>query len=85
MAWFVPASVKEMDLAAFYRSYRQDGWGRAAFEPAMMVALLMCAYARGEGSSRGIERRCVQNVAYRVIAGGQSPDHATTSRRLCRC
>src|ERR1017187_7958453 len=69
-----------MDLAAFYGSYRQDGWGRAAFEPSMMVALLLYAYARGERSSRGIERRCVEDVAYRVIAAQQTPDHATIAR-----
>src|SRR5713101_1155460 len=80
LAWFVLASVEEMDLDAFYGSYRQDGWGRAAFEPSMMVALLMYAYARGERSSRGIERRCVEDVAYRVIAAQQAPDHATIAR-----
>ena len=63
LAWFVLASVQELDLAAFYASYRQDGWGRAAFEPQMMVSLLLYAYARGERSSRGIERRCVEDVA----------------------
>src|SRR5580704_4582883 len=50
LAWFVLASVEEMDLDVFYGSYRQDGWGRAAFEPSMMVALLMYAYAQGERS-----------------------------------
>jgi hypothetical protein len=35
LAWFVLASVEEMDLDVFYGSYRQDGWGRAAFEPGM--------------------------------------------------
>ncbi len=80
LAWFVLASVEEMDLAAFYGSYRQDGWGRAAFEPSMMVSLLLYAYARGERSSRGIERRCVEDVAYRVIAAQQTPDHATIAR-----
>src|SRR3989442_12022230 len=80
LAWFVLASVEEMDLAAFYGSYRQDGWGRAAFEPSMMVALLMYAYAQGERSSRGIERKCVEDVAYRVIAAQQTPDHATIAR-----
>jgi transposase len=54
LAWFVLASVEEMDLGAFYGSYRLDGWGRAAFEPSMMVALLMYSYARGERSSRGL-------------------------------
>lgn len=80
LAWFVLASVQEMDLDAFYSSYRQDGWGRAAFEPSMMVTLLLYAYARGERSSRGIERRCVEDVTYRVIACQQAPDHATIAR-----
>ena len=80
LAWFVLASVEELDLSAFYGSYRQDGWGRAAFEPSMMVALLLYAYAWGERSSRGIERRCVEDVVYRVIAAQQTPDHATIAR-----
>jgi transposase len=80
LAWFVLESVEQLDLAAFYASYRQDGWGRAAFEPQMMVALLLYAYARGERSSRGIERKCVEDVAYRVIAAHQTPDHATIAR-----
>lgn len=46
----------------------------------MMVSLLLYAYARGERSSRGIERRCVEDVAYRVIAAHQTPDHATIVR-----
>ena len=46
----------------------------------MMVSLLLYAYARGERSSRAIERRCVEDVAYRVIAAHQAPDHATIAR-----
>ena len=46
----------------------------------MMVALLMYAYAQGEPSSRGIERRCVEDVAYRVIAAHQTPDQTTIAR-----
>jgi len=84
LAWFVLASVEQLDLAAFYGSYRMDGWGRAAFEPSMMVSLLLYAYARGERSSRGIERRCVEDVAYRVIAAQQKPDHATVARFRAR-
>src|ERR687897_219460 len=57
LAWFVLDAVAEMDVGAFYASYRDDGWGRAAHDPAMMVALLVYAYAIGERSSRGIERR----------------------------
>ncbi len=84
LAWFVLASVQEMDLDPFYGSYREDGWGRAAFEPSMMVSLLLYAYARGERSSRGIERKCVEDVAYRVIAAQQKPDHATIARFRAR-
>ena len=84
LAWFLLASVEQMDLSAFYGSYRTDGWGRAAFEPSMMVSLLLYAYARGERSSRGIERKCVEDVAYRVIAAQQKPDHATIARFRAR-
>ena len=44
LAWFVIDAVGEMDLAAFYAAYRADGHGRAAYEPSMMVTLLMYAY-----------------------------------------
>ncbi len=60
LAWFVLDAVSEMDLSSFYASYRQDGWGRAAHDPAMMVALLLYAYAKGSvlrgGSSAGVWR-----------------------------
>jgi transposase len=84
LAWFVIEAVAELDLTAFYASYRQDGWGRAAHEPAMMVALLLYAYAVGERSSRGIERRCQEDVAFRVITANQAPDHATVARFRAR-
>ena len=79
-AWFVLAAVEEMDLAAFYTAYRADGHGRAAHDPGMMVALLLYAYARGQRSSRGIERGCIEDVAYRVIAANRVPDHCTIAR-----
>src|SRR6266516_6298109 len=84
LAWFVLESVAEMDLSAFYASYRQDGHGRAAHDPPMMVALLMYAYAHGQRSSRGIERECVEDIAYRVIAANCTPDHATIARFAVR-
>jgi transposase len=68
LAWFVLDVVGELDLAGFYGEYRRDGWGRAAFDPAMMVALLLYAYVTGERSSRAIERHCREDVAFRVIA-----------------
>ena len=50
------------------------------YDPAMMVALLLYAYARGTRSSRRIERACEEDVAFRVIAAQQQPDHATIAR-----
>jgi hypothetical protein len=49
-----------------------------------LVALLLYAYAKGQRSSRGIERECVEDVAYRVIAANQTPDHATLARFRAR-
>jgi transposase len=79
-AWFVLDAVEAMDLKAFLAAYRHDGWGRAAHDPAMMVALLLYAYAIGERSSRRIERRCHEDVAVRVITANQAPDHTTIAR-----
>jgi transposase len=80
LAWFVLDAVEAMDLSAFLAGYRDDGWGRAAHDPAMMVALLVYAYAIGERSSRRIERRCREDVAVRVITANQAPDHTTVAR-----
>src|SRR3989442_7463436 len=84
LAWFVLDAVDELDLSAFYAAYREDGWGRAAFDPQMMVALLLYGYAVGERSSRGIERRCREDVAFRVITANLVPDHATIARFRAR-
>jgi transposase len=84
LAWFVIDAVGEMDLSAFYGSYRADGHGRAAFEPSMVVALVLYAFATDVRSSRAIERHCRQDVAYRVITGNVVPDHATIARFIVR-
>src|SRR4051795_9618682 len=80
LAWFVIDAVAAMDLDGFYAAYRVDGRSRPAYDPAMMVALLLYAYARGIRSSRVIERACEEDVAFRVLAAQQRPDHATIAR-----
>jgi len=80
LARFVIAVVEALDLSAFYARRRADGWGRAAYDPKMMVALLIYAYATGARSSRLIERRCVEDIAFRFIAANETPDHATIAR-----
>src|ERR1035438_3737385 len=57
LAFFVLDVVSELDLAAFYAEYREDGRGGAAYDPALVLAVLVYAYCVGERSSRRIERR----------------------------
>jgi len=80
LARFVIEVVEQLDLSAIYAAYRADGHGRAAHDPAMMTALLLYNYAVGVRSSRVIERRCVEDVACRVIAANRAPDHTTIAR-----
>lgn len=80
LAFFVLDTVAELDLAGFYAAHRTDGRGGSVYDPAMMLAVLLYAYATGERSSRRVERRLVEDVAYRVIAANQQPDHATLAR-----
>src|SRR3954453_66896 len=84
LAWFVIDVVGVMDTSPFYAAYREDWHGRAAYEPSMMVALLLYCWARGVRSSRAIERACVEDVPCRVIAAQQRPDHATVARSVVR-
>jgi transposase len=84
LVWLVLDAVREIDLSGFYAAYRVDGHGRPAYDPAMMVALLLYAYSRNERSSRAIERNCLEDVAYRVITGNEAPDHSTIARFVAR-
>jgi transposase len=76
LVWTVLASVEEMDLTAFFEVYRPDGHGRPAYDPQVM-ALLFYACAQGIRSSRAIERKCREDVAFMVITAMRVPDHST--------
>jgi transposase len=84
LARFVIETVERLDLAGVYGYYRQDGHGRPAHDPGMMVGLVLYAYSVGVTSSRAIERRCVDDVAFRVITANEQPDHSTIARFLVR-
>jgi hypothetical protein len=91
LAWFVLATIEEMDLSAFYGAYRGDGHGRAAHEPGMMLALVLYAYCKGQRSSRVIERERIIRVVPWCGAGGVKEDTEpragvclTTRRRWAR-
>ncbi|MFH1560548.1 MAG: hypothetical protein ABID84_03965 [Chloroflexota bacterium] len=47
LAWFIVDAVEQMDLGEFYGAYRNDGWGAAAYDPKVMVAVLLYAYCQG--------------------------------------
>jgi transposase len=84
LAFFVLDTVSELDLGEFFAAFRADGRGGAVYDPAMMLAVLLYAYCTGERSSRRVERRLVEDVAYRVLAANQQPDHATIARFRAR-
>ncbi|MCA1679196.1 MAG: transposase, partial [Actinobacteria bacterium] len=80
LAWFVLDVVAELDLAEFRVAHRGDGRSGAVYDPALMLGVLIYAYCVGERSSRRIEQRLVEDVAFRVVAANQQPDHATLAR-----
>jgi transposase len=79
LAWFLLETVDALDTSAFHAG-RRVGVGAAAYDPDMLLALLIYAYCQGVRSSRQIERRCVSDVAFRVLCAQDVPDHATIAR-----
>jgi transposase len=77
LAWLLIDAVEALDLTALISSYRLGGRGRRAYDPTMMLTLLIYAYCCGQGSSRQIERLCEHDAAFMVITGNQHPDHDT--------
>jgi transposase len=80
LAYFIIDAVQQMDLSKFYGKYRHDGCGARAYEPGMMVALMLYVYCQGERSARQIERGCEIDVALRVITANERPDYSTICR-----
>ena len=80
LAWFILDALEQMELSEFYAAYRNDRWGAAAYDPTMMVGVLLYAYCQGLRSSRKIARALGEDVGFRVIAANQQPDFRT----LCR-
>jgi transposase len=75
LAYFLLDVVEQLDLSNIYASYRGDGRGQPPYEPGMMTALLLYAYCTGVPSSRQIEKKTHEDVAFRVIAANRHPDH----------
>ena len=78
LARFLVDVVSALELSSIYKSYEEkDGRGQAAYAPEMMIRLLLYGYATGVYSSRKIQRRTYEEVAFRYLSGDQHPDHAT--------
>lgn len=80
LVWFVLDVVDRLDTSALHARHRRGGPGRRAYDPDMMLALLLYGYAMSQRSSRQIERLCQVDVAFRVVVGGLGPDHTTIAR-----
>ena len=80
LAWFILDVVEQMDLKEFYGVYREDGWGAAAYDPGMMVGILLFAYCQGVRSSRRIAWALERDIGFRVVAANQRPDFRTICR-----
>jgi transposase len=84
LAWFILDVVDQIDLAPFYRAHRDDGHGHPADDPKLLLGVLLYGYCLGVRSSRHIERRCHEDIAFRVLAANQLPDHVTIARFRAR-
>jgi transposase len=81
LARFVAEIVETLDLSGIYGQYeKRDGRGLAAYDPRMMVRLLIYGYCRGVASSRRMERATYEDVAFRYLAADEHPDHDTIAR-----
>ena len=77
LSYFISDVFEELDLGAFYKSYEGDGRRKAPYEPRMMLKLLVYAYATGVFSSRKIAKKLEEDVAFRVMAADNFPQHRT--------
>ena len=78
LARFLVDVVDALDLGAIYESYEEkDGRGQAAYDPAMMVRVLLYGYCIGSYSSRKIQAKTYEDIAFRYLAADEHPDHST--------
>jgi transposase len=76
LAYFVLDLVQTLDLSVIFADYPEER-GYPPYHPRMLVSVLLYGYARGIYSSRRLARACVEDVAFRVLAGGCEPGHRT--------
>ena len=77
MARFASDVVDELDLSRIYESYEKEGRGYPPYDPAMMTKVLVYGYCVGVASSRKIQRKMVEDIAFRYLGAGNHPDFRT--------
>jgi len=77
LSYFINDVIEELDLGAFYKPYEGDGRRKAPYEPRMMLKVLIYAYASGVFSSRKIAKKLEEDVAFRLLAADNFPQHRT--------
>ena len=80
LAWFILDVIDQVDLEPFLCAYRTDGHGHPAYDPKLLLGVLLYGYCLGVRSSRQLERRYQEDIAFRVLAANQLPDHVTIAR-----
>jgi transposase len=80
LVWLVLEIVGQVDRSVLHARHPNTGRGRPAYDPDMLLALLIYAYCLGVRSSRQIEQRCATDVAFRVLCAQDAPDHTTIAR-----
>jgi transposase len=72
-----------MDMSVFDDNYQNDETGRSAYDPRILLKVVLLAYSRGLTSSRQIERACCENVLFMAMSCNQRPDHSTIASFVC--
>ena len=68
---------RRMDLSVFDDNYQNDDTGRSAYDPKVLLKVVLLGYSRGLISSRQVERACCENVLFMALSCNQRPDHST--------
>lgn len=74
---------QELDLSALDARFKNDVVGASAYDPRVMLKIVLLGYSQGQISSRAIEQACERNVQFIAISGDSRPSHAHIAKFVC--
>lgn len=80
LCYFISDTVDALELGSLLDGFNEEGRGEQPYHPKMMLKLLLYGYCTGVFSSRGIARKIEEDIAFRVLASGNEPNHRTICR-----